>query len=159
MPLVLKQVPDAQLVIAGGGSDRDRLENKASNVGVSDRVLFTGRVEEAELQALYARCALFVMPSDGDGFGLVFLEAMMNRLPCVGLAQGAAAEIFEDGASGVLVDRDDLPAMANRLSSLLWDDSRRKGLGEVGFHRYKSAFQAKHHSARLRSCLSDYLQI
>lgn len=159
MPLVLKQVPDAQLVIAGGGSDRDRLESKARDAGVADSVLFAGRVEQAELQELYARCALFAMPSDGDGFGLVFLEAMMNRLPCVGLAQGAAAEIFEDGASGALVDRDDIPAMANRLSGLLWDASRRQGLKEAGYRRYCSKFTAKHHSARLRSALAKQLDL
>ena len=159
MPLVLKQVPDAQLVIAGGGSDRDRLESKARDAGVADSVLFAGRVEQAELQELYARCALFAMPSDGDGFGLVFLEAMMNRLPCVGLAQGAAAEIFEDGASGVLVDRDDIPAMANWLSGLLSDALRRQELGEAGYRRYCSQFTAKHHSARLRSALAKQLDL
>ena len=157
MPLVLEQVPDAQLVIAGGGSDRDRLENKAGNLGVSERVLFTGRVEEAELQELYARCALFVMPSDGDGFGLVFLEAMMNRLPCVGLEQGAAAEIFEQGKYGVLVDRDDRQAMANELAGLLRDEVRRTELGEAGNERYKACFTARHHSARLRSVLTEQL--
>ncbi|MFC1694697.1 glycosyltransferase family 4 protein [Pseudomonadota bacterium] len=159
MPLVLEQVPDAQLVIAGGGSDRDRLESKSKALDVSDSILFTGRVEEPQLQELYTQCALFVMPSDGDGFGLVFLEAMMNRLPCVGLVQGAAAEIFEQGKSGKLVNRDDLVGMANDLSSLLLDGARRTELGEAGYERYQTCFTGQHHSARLRSVLMEQLEI
>jgi phosphatidylinositol alpha-1,6-mannosyltransferase len=157
MPLVLQQVPDAQLVIAGGGSDRDRLDSKARALGVSENIYFAGRVEEPQLQELYTRCALFVMPSDGDGFGLVFLEAMMNRLPCVGLEQGAAAEIFEQGKSGKLVDRDDLVGMANDLYSLLLDGARRTELGEAGYQRYQAAFTGQHHSVRLRSILMEQL--
>ncbi len=157
MPLVLDRVPDAQLVIAGGGGDRGRLEHKASDLGVADRVLFTGRVDDAQLQDLYSHCALFVMPSDGDGFGLVFLEAMMHRMACVGLQDGAAAEIFENGKHGVLVDRDDSAGMAEQLSALLLDDDMRRRLGETGFDRYRSVFRARHHSRRLRSVLNDYI--
>jgi phosphatidylinositol alpha-1,6-mannosyltransferase len=157
MHLILKEVPDAQLVIAGGGDDRHRLEEKSKSLGLTENILFLGRVAEAQLTALYSRCALFVLPSDGDGFGLVFLEAMMHRLPCVGLEQGAAAEIFADGESGVLVDRDDLPGMANCLASLLLDEARRKELGGAGYERYRNQFTERHHSERLQSILMTHL--
>jgi phosphatidylinositol alpha-1,6-mannosyltransferase len=157
MPLILQGVPDAQLVIAGGGNDRHRLEERVRSLGLTGKVLFLGRVKEEQLTVLYSRCALFVMPSDGDGFGLVFLEAMMHRLPCVGLEQGAAAEIFADGESGVLVDRDDLPGMANCLASLLLDEARRKELGGAGYERYRNQFTARHHSERLQSILMTQL--
>ena len=75
MPLIVQSVPDAQLVIAGAGDDRERLESKAKQLGLADSVIFTGWLDNAELDRLYSRCALFVMPSEGDGFGLVFLEA------------------------------------------------------------------------------------
>jgi phosphatidylinositol alpha-1,6-mannosyltransferase len=157
MPLILQEVPDAQLVIAGGGDDQQRLEEKARSLCLTENILFLGRVEEAKLTSLYSRCALFVMPSDGDGFGLVFLEAMMQRLPCVGLEQGAAAEIFTNGESGILVDRDDLPGMARCLASLLLDEARRKELGGAGYERYRNQFSARHHSERLQSILMTHL--
>jgi phosphatidylinositol alpha-1,6-mannosyltransferase len=158
MPLILQAVPDAQLVIAGEGDDRRRLEAKALDLRVADRVLFTGWVNEAQLSHLYSQCALFVMPSDGDGFGLVFLEAMSHRLPCVGLKTGAATEIFDDQRSGILVDRDDRPAMAKRLSILLLDQQGRRRLGEAGFARYQSAFQGRHYANRLQSILLEHFQ-
>jgi len=155
MPLILQTVPDAQLVIAGAGDDRDRLELKAKQLNVGDRIIFTGWLDEDQLNSLYSQCALFVMPSEGDGFGLVFLEAMMHRLPCVGLKVSAAAEIFEDEKSGILVDREDRHGMANKLSSLLLDESQRKRLGNAGNARYQDTFQWHHFETRLQSILVD----
>ena len=153
MPLVLRQVPDAQLVIAGGGDDRERLQAKAREFGVVQQVRFTGWLSEEQLGMLYTRCAAFVMPSDGDGFGFVFLEAMMRGLPCVGLASGAAAEIFGDGKSGILVDREDREAMAAQLASLLRDEHRRKRLGLAGRSRYESMFTGQHFARRFEAVL------
>jgi phosphatidylinositol alpha-1,6-mannosyltransferase len=155
MPLILQSVPDAQLVIAGAGDDRDRLELKAKQLNVADRVFFTGWVSEAQLISLYSQCALFVMPSEGDGFGLVFLEAMMHRLPCVGLRESAAAEIFAHEKSGILVDREDRQGMANQLSKLLLDEPLRKSLGNAGHDRYQAEFQGQHYSERLQSVLMN----
>lgn len=153
MPVVLRQVPDAQLVIAGGGDDRERLQAKAREFGVSQQVRFTGWLSEEQLDLLYTQCAAFVMPSDGDGFGFVFLEAMMRGLPCVGLASGAAAEIFSDGKSGILVDREDREAMAAQLASLLQDEHRRKRLGVSARSRYESEFTGQHFARRFEAVL------
>jgi phosphatidylinositol alpha-1,6-mannosyltransferase len=159
LPLVLREVPDARLVIAGGGDDRSRLEAKVQTLGLADHVLFAGHVSQQQLHALYDRCALFVMPSEGDGFGMVFLEAMMHSLPCVGLQRGAAAEIFEDGVSGILVDREDVSAMAARLSGLLLDEPRRKEVGLAGFERYRERFTSAQYCDRLKPILLTQLGI
>lgn len=158
MPHVLQAVPDAQLVIAGEGGDRARLEAKARDLKVADSVIFVGWVNEEQLHNLYSRCAEFVMPSEGDGFGMVFLEAMMHRMPCVGLASGAAAEILEDERSGILVDRENLTGMAASLSALLLDEARRKRIGDAGHDRYQDMFQARHYSERLSTVLMDHLE-
>ncbi|MEJ8566880.1 glycosyltransferase family 4 protein [Elongatibacter sediminis] len=155
MPLILRQVPDARLIVAGDGDDRVRLEHKARSLGVAGQVLFTGWVSEPQLRWLYDQCAVFVLPSDGDGFGLVFLEAMMARLPCVGLRSGAAAEIFAEGESGVLVDREDRSGMAEQLAGLLRDEPRRERLGQAAYQRYLSCFTAPHFAARLRTVLTS----
>ena len=84
MPAIIRRVPDAQLVIVGDGNDRERLQNKAMASEVGGNIVFTGRVGEQALHALYERCAVFAMPSTGDGFGFVYLEAMAHHKPCVG---------------------------------------------------------------------------
>ncbi len=155
MPMILDRVPDAQLLIVGDGGDRDRLEGRVRELGLADAVLFPGHLDEAQLQAVYSACAVFAMPSDGDGFGLVFLEAMMHRLPCVGLAGGAAAEIFEDEVSGLLVDREDRTLLADRLSGLLLDAPRRARLGASGYEVYRRKFRSEHYAQRLRAALLD----
>jgi glycosyltransferase involved in cell wall biosynthesis len=157
LPLVRQRVADAQLVVAGDGDDRGRLQARAQALGVADAVTFTGRLSEGALHRLYDQCALFVMPSDGDGFGLVFLEAMMHGLPCAGLRQGAAAEILADGVCGLLVDRDDVPGMAAQLATLLQDEERRRRLGQAGFERYRAEFTGGAHAARLRKLLETEL--
>jgi len=159
LPLILQRVPDAQLVIAGAGGDQGRLQARTRDLKVAGSVVFTGWVTEQQKQNLYPRCALFVMPSDGDGFGLVFLEAMLHHLPCVGLANGAAAEILEDEKSGILVDRENLPEMAGRLAGLLLDDARRKRIGDAGHDRYQAMFRERHYPARLSNILQEQLRI
>ena len=159
MPIILQSAPDAQLIIAGEGTDQKRLEAKAQDLGISNQVIFTGWVNEAQLNTLYNQCALFAMPSEGDGFGIVFLEAMENALPCVGLTNTAAAEIFKHEKSGILVDREDRLDMANRLSTLLLDESGRKNLGKAGQKRYQSQFQGQHYAERLQSILMEHSAI
>lgn len=157
MPPILKAVPDARLVIAGGGDDQQRLESKARTLRVNENVVFTGWISEEQLHLLYSKCAVFAMPSEGDGFGIVFLEAMMHGKPCVGLNTGSAAEVFEDGKSGILVDREDTQGMADSLTALLVDENRRAQMGQAALERYRVLFQGKHYSARLQSILMDYL--
>jgi phosphatidylinositol alpha-1,6-mannosyltransferase len=157
LPGVRERIPGAQLVVVGGGDDRTRLEAEASALGVTEAVRFTGRVSEPALLDLYRRCALFVMPSEGDGFGLVFLEAMMHGLPCVGLAQGAAAEFLEHGVTGMLVDRTQPRAMADCLSALLLDPVARQRLGQAGRDHYETHFTRTHYTGRLRAVLEKQL--
>jgi phosphatidylinositol alpha-1,6-mannosyltransferase len=157
LPLILQAVPDAQLIVAGGGDDRPRLEARAGELGVSGQVIFTGFADRSCLEKLYARCALFVMPSDGDGFGLVFLEAMMHGKPCVGLRGSAAGEIFEDGVSGLLVDREQARDMARALAGLLQDEARRRRMGAAALARYQQHFTAGHFAMRLQGALMGWL--
>jgi phosphatidylinositol alpha-1,6-mannosyltransferase len=136
MPGVLARCPEARLVVAGGGDDRERLEGRAAALGLSGRAIFTGYVSEATLAELYRRSAAFVMPSRNEGFGLVYLEAMKAGRPCVAARGSAAEEIVADGETGLLVEPGPEP-LAAALTALLGDPARASRLGEAGRRRWQ----------------------
>lgn len=150
---VVAAVPSARLVIAGDGDDRARLETVARDAGLGDRVQFTGFVSRQALESLYANAALFAMPSRGEGFGLVYLEAMAHQLACVGSTLDAAGEIVVDGETGVLVDPDDTSAVARAVVDLLRDESRRRAMGCAGRRRVEARFTFDRFRARLTGVL------
>jgi phosphatidyl-myo-inositol dimannoside synthase len=152
-PSVLARVPEAQLVVAGLGNDRERLAAKARDLGVAASVLFSGFVPSQIMPALWDRVALLAMPSAREGFGLVYLEAMRAGRPCVGSTMDAAGDVIVDGETGVLVDRDDRVALAEALSALLADADRRAAMGAAGRRRYLAEFTADHFAARFRDIL------
>ncbi len=138
-----------RLVIAGGGDDRPRLEARARELGLAGQVLFAGFVSEATLAELYRRCAVFVMPSRGEGFGLVYLEAMRAARPCVAARGTAAGEIVLDGETGLLVEAGSAADLAAALESLLRRPERARALGEAGLRRYRQVYTAERFRARL----------
>jgi phosphatidylinositol alpha-1,6-mannosyltransferase len=150
---VCRSIPGAQLVVAGGGDDVDRLKCKAAALGVLDHVLFCGRVSESTKQALLDRAALFAMPSTGEGFGLVYLEAMRRGLACIGAQGSAAADVIADGETGLLVDRDASGALARAIISLLAHSDRRTALGDAGARRYAAQFTLASFCDRLARAL------
>jgi len=138
-----------RLVIAGDGDDRPRLEALAVSLGIAAQVLFTGFVSEATLTELYARAAAFVMPSRGEGFGLVYLEAMRAAKPCVAARATAAAEIVVDGETGLLVDPLDPVEIAASLARLLGAPELARALGEAGRRRLEQLYSPRRFRERL----------
>lgn len=130
----------ARLVVVGEGDDRRRLEARAAALGLADDVVFTGFVSEATRDALYEKAALFAMPSGGEGFGLVYLEAMRAGKPCLALRDSAAEEIVDDGETGALVAAGDVAALADALARLLGDRALAQRLGAAGRARFESEF-------------------
>ncbi|HSF44332.1 MAG TPA: glycosyltransferase family 4 protein [Thermoanaerobaculia bacterium] len=147
--------PDVRLVVAGDGDDRPRLSAKAAELGVADRVFFTGFVSEATLAELYRRCAALVMPSRGEGFGLVYLEAMRAGKPCVAARGSAAEEIVVDGGTGLLVDPDDRQELARALAGLARDPAGARLMGEAGRERWHREFGADRFRERLTPMLEE----
>jgi phosphatidylinositol alpha-1,6-mannosyltransferase len=153
-PRVVARVPDAQLVIVGAGDDEKRLRKAGVDSGAGDRILFTGFVASSDLDALYQRAALFALPSRGEGFGLVYLEAMRHRLPCIGSVHDAAREVIVDGVTGSLVGQEDPAALADAITSLLLDPERRKRTGDAGHLRLVSEFSFERFRSRMGELLA-----
>jgi glycosyltransferase involved in cell wall biosynthesis len=100
-------------VVVGDGSDRQRLETLAQRLGVA--ATFFGHAADNELPDLYRACDRFVMPSHGEGFGYVFIEALASGLPVVAGNADGSVEALAGGRFGHLVDPDDVNALAAAL--------------------------------------------
>jgi glycosyltransferase involved in cell wall biosynthesis len=92
---------------------------------------------------------VFALPSRCEPFGLVFLEAMVFGLPCIGTRRDAMPEIIEDGITGYLVETGDEATLADRLVHLLQDRNLAKRMGEAGHARVMSRFQWSHVAERM----------
>lgn len=152
---VVAEIPAAQLVIAGQGDDVTRLRQKAALLGLSDRVLFLGFVADGTLEALRNRVALFALPSRGEGFGLVYLDAMRAGLACIGGAYDAAADVIVHGESGVLLDPCDRASLSASIVGLLRSPQTRAAYGAAGKRRFEAEFTFERYCERLRPILVD----
>ena len=148
-PMVKRQLGDVQLVIVGRGDDVPRLQALARRHEVQESVLFTGSVDDDGLKAIYRRAAVFAMPSAAEGFGVVYLEAMLHRLPCIGSVHDAAGEIIVDGETGFLVNQSDIPGLAEKLIRLLADAGLRRRLGCNGLERLHRQFSFERFQDRM----------
>jgi phosphatidyl-myo-inositol dimannoside synthase len=111
MPELVAQDPTLIYLIVGDGDDQPRLEAKVRELGLADRVIFTGFVEE-QRKADHLRLAdAFVLPGRGEGFGIVYLEAMACGVPVVGSRLDGSREALRDGELGELADPGDLASV------------------------------------------------
>ncbi len=157
LPRVLKAAPDASLVLVGDGNDRPRLEQLARDLSVSDRAHFLHGLAPEQLFACYANCDVFALPSSGEGFGLVFLEAMALAKPVIGGAHGGIPDIVEEGVTGLLVPHGDVEGLARALESLFSDPDRAKEMGARGKDRVAKTFSFAQFQLRLTQILNDVL--
>ncbi len=153
VPKVLSKVPDAFYVVVGDGGDRGRLQRIADDLGVSQHIHFAGRVTSSLLPSYYQQCDVFALPSSGEGFGIVFLEAMRFEKPCVGARSGGIPEVVEDGVTGFLVEPGDADGLADRLVCLLHDAALREKMGQAGKDRLEREYSFEKFRTRLEAVL------
>ncbi len=139
LPAVRRQVPDAQLLIVGGGKYADQLRRLVHQHDVADAVTFTGAVPFAELPQHFAAGDVFAMPCrtrrfglDVEGLGMVFLEASATGLPVIAGDSGGAPETVREADTGYVVDGRDTGQLAERLSRVLLDQRLATTLGQHG---------------------------
>ncbi len=120
---------DVELLVAGTGTHRDRLEQKTRDLGISHLVSFLGFVPEDDLPSLYASSDAFLFLSRYEGFGLVFLEALASGTPVIGSRVGGFPDLVTDGQEGLIVDRD-ASAVAGAIDTLAESPERAAQMGE-----------------------------
>jgi phosphatidylinositol alpha-1,6-mannosyltransferase len=149
LPAVAAAIPGVQLVFVGDGSDYAHLLAMARASGHADSIFLPGRLSRSELEELYRKAYVYVMPSRQEGFGLAYLEAMNYARPCVACRDDGGAEVVGDGETGLLVgqpvDRDELSASLVRLLS---DEGLARRMGEAGWRRLHEHYSAQAHQQR-----------
>lgn len=145
LPSIAARVPDAVYVIVGEGRMRGSLEALTRELGLGDRVVFTGEIPRPDVVALFKACDVFVMLSrieagSVEGFGIVFLEAGALGKPVVGGRSGGIPDAVEDGVTGILVDPSSTEEAADAITRILLDGQLAGRLGSAGSARTRSRF-------------------
>ena len=163
LPAAIARVPDLFYAIVGGGDNVPRLKQLTESVGVGKHVIFTGEITDSELATLYQRCDVFVLPArtvidnrqpKGEGFGIVYLEAMAFGKPVIGPNHGAPVEVIEHGKTGLLVDPSDSAALAQALIYLLSHPDKARKMGDAGRKRVTQQFSYQRFRERLQELIS-----
>ena len=141
LPRLLLVYPDIQLVLVGSGDDRKWLEDLALVSGVQRHVHFLSGITYGELAACYAASELFALPSRGEGFGFVYLEAMARGKAVIGGAHGGATEVIQDGVTGYLVPHGDIVQLATSIGTLLSSPELARQMGARGRERVEREFR------------------
>jgi len=145
LPNIQCHFPEVKCLVVGSGEEEAYLKNLAQEVGVRDRVIFAGRVPDAELGSFYAACDIFVMPNrqigaDIEGFGMVYLEAASLGKPVVGGKSGGTDDAIVDGITGLRVDGSRPEEIANVVIALLSNPEKATAMGENGRRRVDAKF-------------------
>lgn len=155
LPRLLLHAPELQLVVAGVGEDQSWFEQIADEYGVRERVHFLKGLSYAEIAACYSACEIFAMPSRGEGFGLVYLEAMACGKPVIGGLHGGAPEVIDHGKTGFLVQHGDTDQLASSLQTLLSNPELGREMGARGRERVEKEFLFETFANSLKLILRD----
>lgn len=123
----IKDRDDWKLLMAGSGPLLEDMKKLTKELGINDRVQFLGKVKNVDL--LYSRASIFVMPSLLEGFPNSLMEAMAAGLPCISFDSFPVHEIMKDGEEGIVVNDGDIDALAKSIEFLMNNPSERKRLG------------------------------
>ncbi|MBM7367084.1 glycosyltransferase family 4 protein [Gordonia hydrophobica] len=159
-PTVRAAIPDARLLIVGGGPYAKTLHRMADEIGVADSVTFTGGVPADELPMHHAMADVFAMPTrtrgrglDVEGLGIVFLEASASGVPVVAGDSGGAPETVRESLTGTVVNGRDLTEVADAIIEILSAPKLAAAMGENGRAWAVENWQWKQQAARLMRLL------
>lgn len=151
LPKIAEHLPNVVYMAVGDGNDRGRLQRKAAQFGVEDRVVFTGRIEDGVKADVYRLADAYVMPSRGEGFGFVVLEALASGVPVVASTSDGTREAVRNGELGILID----PNHSRALISAVLDALQRERVVPPGL----SYFSYDKFAVRLRTALAQVCEI
>ena len=156
-PQVVSAVPDARLVLAGGGDAVDYVRGLASASPVAKSIDVTGFVPDPDIERMWASATIFAMPAFAEGFGLVYIEAMRRGIPVIASREDAGQEVNVDGVTGFNVSRKSPDQIAETIIGLLRDRDLCQRLGAQGHSRWHKHYRFSSFENRLLAATEDFL--
>ena len=141
LPGLLVREPDLRLALVGADTgEGERLRRLARELGVADKVVLTGHLDDELYRSAFGAADIFVLPSEYEAFGIVLLEAGVMGLPSVGTRVGGVPEVIVEGRTGLIVGYADVQGLEAALARLLADPQLRARMGEVARARVLERF-------------------
>lgn len=159
-PEVKAQPHECRLLVVGDGPQHADLESLARELGIASRTEFVGAVAHADVPVWLNRLDIYAAPSrfDSESFGVAVIEAGACALPVVVSDVGGLPEVVRDGETGLLVPRDDVPALQAALKRLVLDAALRKRLGQCGRAHVEREYEWGHCVDVMERCIKDVAQ-
>ncbi len=133
-PKVLAAVPKARFLLVGDGPQLQAYRDRAAELGITDRVVFTGVISDPTANGVFEASDIYCQPSLWqEASGLAVMEAMSFRLPVVASCIGGLPEVVREGVTGLLFPVGDAGALAGRLLTLAQNAGIRRTMGEAGY--------------------------
>ncbi|MBI5100772.1 MAG: glycosyltransferase family 4 protein [Nitrospirae bacterium] len=152
--LLADRFPQTRLLIVGEGPDRGGIEKKITELGIADRVIFTGWV--MPIYRMYAAMDIFVMPSIcEEAFGYAAAEAMAMGKPVVASDYGGLTEIITSGTDGILVPPGNSDALAAAITHLIQDPDQSKAYGRAGHEKVRRLFSSRIQGDMIQNLIRD----
>ena len=140
MPKILSNYHDAKLIIAGRGGMMDELRAEANNLGLNDKIYFTGYLNSKQVQKMYKCADVAVFPSTYEPFGIVALEAMLAGVPTVVSDVGGLDEIVTHGVDGMKSYAGNANSIADSVTALLYDHQLATNVSKKAKQKVKEQF-------------------
>ena len=154
LPKIIQAIPDVKYRIIGDGVLRTELEDLAESLGVSDAVEFKGRVSDEDLSKSYEEASIFVMPSEKEGFGIVFLEAWLRCIPVICGTEDASHEVISHGRDGFAIHHENIGLIAEKIIYLLSNPDKARVMGLLGEKKVKEKYLMPNFTTNLFNLLS-----
>lgn len=155
LPQLVAQYPNLRYLLVGkyDAAEKQRIDAIIGSLGLQDTVIFTGFVADEELSLHFTLGDIFVMPSEKEGFGIVFIEAMFYGLPVIAGNADGSTDALCNGELGLLVDPADIPAIAGAIKKML--DDRTAYLPDE--EKLQSHFGYRGYKQQLHTCMETLL--
>ena len=140
MPKILSNYHDAKLIISGRGGMMDELRQEASNLGLNDKIYFTGYLDSKQVQKMYKCADVAVFPSTYEPFGIVALESMLAGVPTVVSDVGGLDEIITHGVDGMKAYSGNANSIADSVTALLYDHQLASNVSKKARQKVKEQF-------------------
>lgn len=157
LALLQKDIPQARLLIVGGGKDHDALVSLAASLAITDKVIFVGH--QTDLRPFYSAMDIFLLPSQREGFGMVVVEAMFMGLPVIASDVGGLPSIVQNGETGFLVKPLNPAEISEKIKSLYANKPLRTRMGEAGKARAYKVFHAQRYVQDVEAVYKEVLSV